>query len=186
MATSPKHLYTYDEYLELEGKADYKSEFHAGEIYAMSGGTPMHARLSARIAGLLDRALPACQVYDSNLKLYIERVNEGVYPDCMVICGEVEFWKNRKDVIVNPTLVVEVLSPSTEQYDQGVKSVYYRSVPSLRHILLVSQDKILIDHFVRQDDRTWIVTRHNARPDVIPVLGSELILEEIYRNILPD
>ncbi len=119
-----------DEYLELERKADHKSEYYAGEIYAMSGGTEYHSLLSVRIIVTLSRLLlDSCKVYDSNLKVFLQDVRHCVYPDAMVLCGETEFWDQRKDVILNPTLVVEVLSPSTETYDKGIKATYYRNVP---------------------------------------------------------
>ena len=184
MASSPRHVHTFEEYLELEQNAEYKSEFHDGEIYAMAGGTPAHSRISVRIAGLLDARLRGCSVYDSNLNLYIEQMNRGVYPDCMALCGEPLFWNNRRDVILNPTVVVEVLSPSTEDYDRGTKALYYRGVSSIQHILLISQDRVLIDHFSRQDDHTWTITQYSVPANSIRLLEAEIPVAEIYRNIL--
>lgn len=147
MATQPKHLYTFEEYLELERAAAFKSEFYAGEIYAMAGGTAIHSRLSARALVVLDRHLLNCQIYDSNLKIHIEATKEGVYSDAMAICEEVQFWNGQSDVIVNPALVVEVLSPSTQKHDRGSKVNSYRTIPSLQHILVISQDRILVEHY---------------------------------------
>jgi Uma2 family endonuclease len=98
----------------------------------MSGGTEPRARLAARIIGLLGLHLQHCRIYDSNLKLYVEQFAKGVYPDAMAVCGEPKFWEGQRDVAVNPSLVMEVLSPSTENYDHGDKSSYYRSIPTIK------------------------------------------------------
>ncbi len=184
MATVPQQSHSFEEYLNLEASADYKSEFHAGEILAMSGGTLTHSRLSSRMNFVLASHLVGCQIFDSNLNVRIEAYDKGVYPDCMVICGEPQFWKARQDAIVNPTVVVEVLSPSTEDYDRGNKSHYYRSLPSLQHILLISADLILVEHLVRQSGNAWTITSYLHRTDRLMLLGSEIILEEIYKDIL--
>ena len=186
MATSA-HLQrcTFEQYLDLEKQADHKSEFHHGEILAMSGGTPIHSRLSVRLITLLNQKLPpGCDVYDSNLNLRIEQSDRGVYPDCMVVCGDLQFWNFRNDVIVNPTLVAEVLSPSTAHYDQGTKVHLYHGVPSIQHILLVSQDSTLVIHYSRNDDRAWLMTRYLERSDKIALLGTELTISDVYRGIL--
>ncbi len=184
MASQPKHSYTFQEYLDLEEKSTYKSEFHAGEIFDMSGGTEIHSRLSSRMNAVLERRFPACRIYDSNLKLYIEQVNEGVYPDCMALCGDPQFWNNRQDTLLNPTLIVEVLSPSTQDYDRGTKALYYRSVPSIEHILLISQDRVFVEHLWRQDEHAWILKEYDERRLSVNILKSEITLEEIYRDIL--
>ena len=150
----------------------------------MSGGTEPHSRLSARITALLSLRLQKCRVYDSNLKLFIPRFSKGVYPDCMVLCGEPLFWSDQRDVILNPNLVVEVLSPSTERYDRGDKSWYFRSISSLQDILLVSQDQIFVEHSTKQGDGTWRVSQHSSVGDSIQLITAELSLEEIYNGIL--
>ncbi len=134
MATQPIHSYTFEEYLELERKAEFKSEYRAGQIVAMSGGSARHSQLSVRMIILLSRHANGCTVFDSNLRLYIEHYNESTYPDAMLICGELQYWKGQSDVVTNPTAVVEVSSPSTEKYDRATKSGYYRSVPSMQNI----------------------------------------------------
>ena len=103
----------------------------------------------------------------------------------MVVCGNSEFKDTRNDVLLNPTLVVEVLSPLTEAYDKGAKSLYYRTVPSLRHCLLISQDRIFVEHSARQEDRTWILTQYSDRNMRVPIqeMGVEISLSEIYQNI---
>ena len=186
MATQPRRLATLDEYLEAERLAVSKSEFHDGEIFAMSGGTRDHSRLSARLTMIFGLLLGSCEVYDSNLKLYLEQTRQCVYPDSMVLCGQPEFLDNKKDVLLNPTLVVEVLSPSTQAYDRGMKALSYRTIPSLRHCLLISQDRPNIEHFFRDSDGAWLVHEYNDRNATIPLadFGVELSVAEIYRNIL--
>ncbi len=182
MATQSQQIHSLEEYLDLEEQAGYRSEYHAGNILAMSGGTATHSRLSARMVVVLDRHLSSCSVYDSSLKLYIQHSDRGLYPDAMAVCEDLQFVKGRKDIILNPAVVVEVLSPSTEKYDRGTKSDYYRAAPSVQHILLVSQDEPFVDHFARQTGDNWTITRYMGR-DKIPLLGTYLPLEEIFQNI---
>ncbi len=184
MATQPQQRFSFEQYLKLERTANGKSEFHNGQIYAMSGGTEPHSRLSARIVALLSLRLPDCRVYDSNLKLYIEQFDRGVYPDCMALCGTPQFWNAQADVILNPSLVVEVLSPSTERYDRGEKASYYRSISSLGQILIVSQDQVFAEHSIRQNDSTWTLVQYTGTSDRIPILNIEISLGEIYSGIL--
>lgn len=121
-----------------------------------------------------------CEVFDSNMRLYIELYNECTYPDAMLICDPVRFWREQDDVVVNPTVVVEVLSPSTQKYDRTIKSAYYRSIPSLRHIVLVSADSISVEWSTRQDESTWIIKQHVGEADL--PLG--LRMKDIYQGIL--
>ncbi len=187
MATSPQRLrFTLAEYLNLESVAEDRHEFYDGEIVAMAGGTPTHSRLAIRIGGLLDQKLRrSWQVFSSDLKLYVEQFNLVIYPDATALCdSDPVFVKSRNDVIVNPSVVVEVLSPSTARHDQTTKLEYYRSVPALQHVLIVWQDRQLVDHHARINDRTWNVTRYSGE-DEIALMGIELRLPDIYDNILP-
>lgn len=187
MATQPKHLFTLEEYLDQERRTERRSEFYAGAIYAMAGGTELHARLAAQITFLLRLKLQnRCRVYGSDLNVYLEKQDQCVYPDAMVVCGEPRFWGKRKDVIANPTLLVEVLSPSTEAYDRSDKAIYYRGLASVQHCLLVAQDRIFVEHSARQEDGPWIVTQQEDHGSVLVLsaLGISITVEEIYRAIL--
>lgn len=178
-------LITFDQYLEQEEKADFKSEYRAGEVFAMSGGTEPHARLGAQITYLLRREIGnACRIYNGDLKLYVASVNESMYPDAMMLCGEPEFYKNRKDVIVNPTLVVEVLSPSTKYYDGSFKTRAYRTISSLQHCLLIDSEGVYVQLSSRSG-KNWILTE-SAERDCCLEIGHllTLTLEEIYSGIL--
>jgi Uma2 family endonuclease len=179
--------FTLEEYLDLERAANYRSEFCAGVIYPMAGATEVHSRLAMRIGVLMTVKLQdRCRVYGSDLNVYLEKQDLCVYPDAMVICGEPQFWRKRKDVIVNPTLIVEVLSPSTEAYDKSLKATYYRGLASLQHFILVAQDKVFIEHSARQEGGDWRVRQYEERGSVLELggLGISVMADEIYRSIL--
>jgi Uma2 family endonuclease len=182
MATQPSLFYTFEQYLELEEKAQSKSEYRDGVIVSMPGGTELHSRLSAQMIFLLKTHLKNCNVYDGNLLVYAEHFNECMYPDAMAVCGKTQFWEARKNVITNPTVVVEVLSASTRKYDETAKSGYYRSLPSVMHLVLVSQDEPMVQWSTRHEN-TWITTKRIDLSELTP-LG--FILADIYAGILPD
>ncbi len=187
-ALEKKLFYSKEEYLEMEAAADYKSEYHNGEIFAMSGGSPNHSKicfnLNRRVGEAIDNK--DCYGFESNMKLAIEKSNSYVYPDLMVVCGDVELAENTSDAITNPVLIIEVLSPSTESFDRGLKFSYYRSLPSLKEYVLVSQDKALIESYYRQDEKVWIYTAVRELEDTIFLrsIDTELALSEVYRKII--
>ncbi len=187
MATEPLPRFTLEQYLALERQEEGKSEYHNGEIFSMSGGTELHARLSFRIAHLLELYLKGmCRVYGSDLKIYLEKQDLCVYPDAMAICGEPEFLDQRNDVIKNPSLIVEVLSPSTASYDKARKSIYYRDLPSLQHCLLIEQDQVYVEHSARHENGTWLLNSHTSLDRTITLSGLSVSIpvSEIYTGIL--
>jgi len=141
--------YTFEEYLAIEEQAEYKSEFRGGKIVAMPGGTLNHSAIISNTNAALHHALRKkggkCRDMESNLKIWVESDATGVYPDVMVFCGQPEFWEGRKDVILNPTLIVEVLSASTEDYDRGTKFAKYRCITSFKEYVLISQSEPLVE-----------------------------------------
>ncbi|MEM1120685.1 MAG: Uma2 family endonuclease, partial [Bacteroidota bacterium] len=132
--------YTFQEYLALEEKADFKSEFWNGTIVAMAGAAPNHNKIANSIGTAidieLDRKNKNCTVYNSDQKVFIPNFNRGVYPDCMALCGEEELHPKSKVTIVNPSLIIEVLSESTKEYDSNGKFEGYRSIPSFKEYVL--------------------------------------------------
>lgn len=137
--TSAKRLhYSYAEYQELLARSDFKLEYCDGVIYAMAGGTVAHAELSAKAIRLLARELPDCRVFTSDLKVRVEATDLSTFPDVSVLCGELERSPIDPHALVNPTLLVEVTSRSTEDYDRGDKLSNYKQLPSLRAVLIVS------------------------------------------------
>ena len=145
---------TLEEYLKLEEENEQKYEYHDGYVYAMSGGSIPHSLIGGNIfleLGILLKG-KSCKPINNDMKLWIEHKNRYFYPDCMVVCGKFELGKNHKDSITNPTIIIEVLSKSTEGYDRGDKFQAYRQLSSLRHYVLISQDKPQIEIFSRRED----------------------------------
>ena len=185
MSAQPLPYYTMEQYAEMEESAPYKSEFIAGRIYAMSGGTPKHSAIAANIifeASRLFRRGP-CQVYTSDLRVGIMPIDVETYPDVTIICGEPHINPFDKNSIINPSVIFEVLSPSTERYDRGEKWARYRRLDSLQEYVLVSQHKPRVEHYVRQDNGTWIFISSEGMDAVITVLGVPLTLAEVYDKI---
>lgn len=188
MSSQPKAFLTPEQYLEIERKAERKSEYYRGEMFAMSGVRVAHARLSTNIVVALMPQLRArgCEAFTSDLRV---RAGDSVlytYPDVTVICGEPKLLDQHLDTLLNPVLLVEVLSPSTEAYDRGLKFQLYQKIDSLRYYMLVSQDQTHIDLFYKENDR-WVLTSADGPDSAIevPGLGCRLELAEIYRNVPP-
>ena len=179
---APAHTihYTYAEYLALEASSNIRHEFLDGQIYAMAGATPEHAALAAAIIGLLFPHLrgTGCRLYDADLRV---RTPSGLatYPDISVVCGPTERDGEDQNAVANPTVVIEVLSRSTEEYDRGDKLEHYKSVPSLRQVLLVSHQDRAIEVWTRGGDG-W--SRVLARDGDVAklVIGVTLDVREVY------
>ena len=182
-----KPFITPEEYLRLEREAPYKSEYFAGEIFAMAGGSPAHSVIIMSLGRELGNALKGhrCVPYDGNLRIFFPSTGLYSYPDASVICGPLEFADAHGDNITNPTLVVEVLSDSTEAYDRGKKFAHYRTLPSFAEYVLVSQKEPLIEVFFRMGDGTWQLTPARGREAVVRLqsLGVELRLAEVYDRV---
>lgn len=181
--------YTVAEYLALEEKAARKSEFHDGEILAMSGGTFESSQIMLNLYGVLFARLRGrpCRALESNMRVRVGRQLDYVYPDASIVCGPPEFDPDdqKKTTILNPTVVFEVLSESTEAYDRGRKFAYYRLVESMREYVLVSQSEPLLETFRRHADGNWQITVHRGTGAVAPLtsVGIDLALSEIYDRI---
>jgi len=179
-----KLYYSKEEYLEMEAAADYKSEYYQGEIFAMSGGSLKHSRICVNLNRSIWEATrnKDCGGFESNMKLEIAEADAYVYPDLMVVCGDVKVAENTTDVITNPVLIIEVLSPGTESFDRGKKFEYYRTVPALKEYVLVSQDKPRIEIYFRNDRNIWQCTVISGldKTVVFKSLEYEVKLEEIY------
>ncbi len=156
MSANP--LVSPKDYLRLERLAETKSELHRGHVVAMSGASRVHGRIVMNLSGSLHNQLRSrpCNNYAGDLRVGIPGRSSYFYPDIVVTCGHEEFEDEQKDTLLNPTVVIEVLSPSTEAYDRGLKFRYYQSIPSLREYLLVSQAVRRFEVYRRQDDGTWI------------------------------
>ena len=157
MASNPIPFLTEEQYLDLERKAEYKSEYHDGRIVAMSGGSFAHSQVAVNLTSEFRAALRGrdCKTLQSDLKVRIPQTRSYVYPDCLVVCGPPRFPVREKDVVENPILVAEVLSNSTEKIDRSRKFAKYRTIGSLRAYMLVSQFEPLVELFSRQPDGEW-------------------------------
>lgn len=187
LTSSPPKTLSLEEYRNLETSAETKHEYHDGEIIEMTGGSINHNRLVRNLIRLLDNALrkTTYEVFPSDLRLWIPQYNRGLYPDLMVIAGEPLFSDHRNDEILNPCLIIEVLSPSTSGYDRGDKFRYYRSIPQLNQYLLVSQGEILIESYSKTSENNWLLQEYTPARGIISLdsLGISLNLADIYEGI---
>jgi Uma2 family endonuclease len=178
---------TPDEYLILERRAETKSEFLDGEMFAMTGASRPHNRIVLNLAFTLDSQLKAkgCEVFASDMRVKVSETGLYVYPDVAVACGKPQFEDTEVDTLLNPKVIVEVLSKTTEGYDRGPKSTHYRALPSLTEYVLVAQDQIHVEHWVRQSE-SWLFTETSRREDVIelPSVGARLALADVYDRVL--
>jgi len=178
--------YTFEEYLVLEEKAPYKSEYEKGRILAMSGGTLDHSTISQNtgtaIANALRKKEKPCRVNNSDLKIRIEEYDKAVYPDVSVICGEASYFKNRKDIITNPLLIVEVISKSTRDYDRGTKFKQYRSLPSLKEYVLIEQDLAKVEVWTKLEENVWRILNISGLDATIHLhsIDCNILLKDIY------
>lgn len=183
MSTALKRL-TVDEYLLIERAATEKSEFFDGEVFAMSGGSARHSLISGNVIGALWAALKGrCHVHTSDMRIK-SPLGLYTYADAAVVCGADRCEGKSDDVLLNPTLVVEVLSPSTEAYDRGRKFQHYRSIDSLRTFILVSQEERLVEVFSRDDNDRWILTEFTEGLVQISQPDCELAVDDIYDQVL--
>ena len=176
---------SYAEYCAFERESAIKHEYLRGEVFAMAGGTLEHARLATWVSHVLLLALDgrACEVMSADARVHIEATELDTYPDVSVVCGERRTAAEDDHALLNPILLVEVLSDSTEAYDRGQKASHYRQIPSLQAYLLVSQYERRLELQVRQADGVWSLIE--ARPGeqlTIAPLGITLSVDEVYRN----
>ncbi|USJ28853.1 Uma2 family endonuclease [Dyadobacter chenhuakuii] len=152
-------MYSEQEYLELEREAEYKSEYYQGEIFAMAGASPNHNRIMANLSGEIYMALKgrSCQNFSSDMRLHIPQNGLYTYPDIIILCGKPEFSQNDKDTLINPSVIIEVLSKSTSAYDRGDKFRLYRSIPTLTDYILVDSLSISVEVFRKNEDGTWLL-----------------------------
>jgi Uma2 family endonuclease len=187
MSTQPQPRYTPEEYLALERKAEYRSEYFAGEIFAMSGASEHHNLIVGNVFAALHtqfRNRP-CRVYASDMRVKVSPTGLYTYPDVVAVCGAPRFDDEQKDTLLNPAVIIEVLSPSTEAYDRGDKFGHYRKLESLTEYVLIAQEKIHIERYVRQADNQWLFSEASDPSDAIrlPTIDCLLVLAEVYDKV---
>lgn len=187
VAVKPPKTFTPDEYLEMERKALQKSEYFAGEVFLMAGASPNHNRIAANVNAELNVGLRGrrCEAFNSDQRLYIKKNGLYTYPDAMVVCGRIEYDNRNSDAITNPALIVEVLSPSTANYDRGGKFELYRDIPSFQEYVLVHQDKVHVEHHLRDEQRRWLLTEYKdwEASLLIASIDISIPLQRIYERV---
>ncbi|MCU0537484.1 MAG: Uma2 family endonuclease [Hydrococcus sp. Prado102] len=187
LINSSSKTYTLDEYRALEETAEFKSEYHDGAIIPMSGGTINHNRIVRNLIRILDTALrqQPYEVFSSDLRLWVPPHRKGLYPDVMVIAGEPVLNEQRTDEILNPCLIVEVLSKSTSGYDRGDKFLYYRSIPQFQEYLLVSQSEYFIEHYVKTGENQWLLREYRGSDTQIELssVGVTIVIRDLYEGV---
>ena len=177
---------TPQEYLSWEESQPVRHEYLDGQVFAMAGASPEHNDIVANALGALRDALrhKPCRVRGTDQRVKIPRTGLYTYPDVLVVCGEAEYEDEKRTTLQNPTVIVEVLSESTESYDRGKKFQHYRSIPSLRDYLLVAQDTVWVEHYVRGGDGTWILRDTLPGGTVrLASCGVELKVDELYLKV---
>jgi Uma2 family endonuclease len=187
MQAKQKSYLTPDEYLALERQSDAKSEYFDGEVYAMSGATRAHNIITTNVTTAFVTQLKRrrCEVYASDMRVKVQTTGLYTYPDVVIVCGKVQLEDQRQDTLLNPTVLVEVLSSSTEDYDRGTKFAHYRTLESLSDYLVIAQAEPLVEHYQRQPDDKWLLTTYTALDAVVavPSLSCDLLLAEVYDKI---
>jgi len=187
MASQPKTTYTPEIYLEIDRKSEFKNEYLNGEILAMTGASRKHNLITINIASSLNSQSKGrqCEVYASDMRVKVGSGGLYTYPDVVVVCGTPTFEDSEGDTLTNPTVIVEVLSKTTEGYDRGDKSAHYRRLDSLLEYVLVSQDKVHLEHFVRQHDNQWLLSEAGDLKAVIDLISisCKLALADIYDKV---
>jgi Uma2 family endonuclease len=191
MVVLPKRRYTPEEYLVLERAAEYKSEYFAGEIFAMAGTSREHSLIVVNLSRELSAQLRGrpCETYANEMRVKVETSGLYTYPDVVVICGEPHFQDDEVDTLLNPTLIIEVLSPSSEAYDRGKKFGHYRRLDSLQEYVLIAQDQPRIERYLRQQDQQWVLTETSGLTETVQLASIEcrLALAEVYDRVrFPD
>jgi Uma2 family endonuclease len=178
---------TPEQYLEIERKAEFRSEYINGEMFAMSGGTPNHARIVSNAVRRLGEQLDGrpCEAFGGDLRLYSGKYKIFTYPDVLVTCGPHRLLDGRRDTLTDATVIVEVLSPSTKNYDRGEKFRFYRSLPSFSEYLLLAQDEVRAEYHLRQPDNSWLFREFTGPAGEIELksIGCRLQLESLYKRV---
>lgn len=184
---APTDVMTEEEYLLRETEAEYKSEFREGRVVAMGGASLAHSLLTMNLSGELHRQLKErpCTAYHSDTRIKVANAHFYTYPDLSVVCGKPQVDPRESSTVLNPTVIIEVLSPSTEAYDRGQKFKYYQKLESLREYILVAQDRVHVESYARQGDGEWSKTTFDSLEDVLVLdaIQCRLALRDIYDKV---
>ncbi len=186
MTALPNKNLTAAEYLAIERRAEFKSEFYRGELFAMAGAGRQHNRLKENLIGELFARLKGsrCQTYSSGQRVLVDATGLYTYPDIIILCGPAEADPADRDTLTNPTVIIEVLSLSTERYDRGAKFRNYQQIASLREYVMVAQDEVFVERYVRQSTNSWLRTNFTGDQELaltsVPV---QITLADVYAGV---
>jgi Uma2 family endonuclease len=187
MSTPSKNYLTPEQYLEIERKAEFKSEYYQGEMFAISGAREPHVLIAGNALGELHQQLRRrpCKVYSADMRVRVTPVGLYTYPDVVVICGEPRFLDENRDTLLNPTVIVEVLSESTKAYDRDEKFERYTSLDSLAEYLMISSLRVRAERFTRQTYGQWLLTIKSSLEDSLELqsIGCRLALADLYEKV---
>lgn len=187
MSAVPKPYYSPAQYLERERAAELRHEYLRGEIFQMAGTSYPHSIIVRNLLHRLANALAGspCQPIAVDLRVQVSATGLYTYPDILIVCGTPEFGDGEFDTLLNPTVIIEVLSPSTEKYDRGAKFGHYRHIPSFKEYILVAQDRVSLEQFVRQPDAPWLMTPLETMGDQLKFasIPATLNLTDIYDGV---
>ena len=187
MTAQPKHSYTVEAYLEIERSGLVKHEYYRGEIFALAGSSEAHNLILTNLLTSLNVQLRnrPCKVYPSDMRVKIPKTGLYTYPDVSIVCGTPQFDDAKHDTLLNPLIVIEILSPSTERYDRGKKFQNYRTVATLQEYILVSQDEYHIEHYINLNDGNWLLTSYDAVTMTVHLktIDCTLTLEDVYNKV---
>ena len=181
-----KKLYTIEEYLEMENAALEKHEYYKGEIFAMSGASARHNVISSNLIISLGISLKgkSCQPYGSDMRIHIPENSLFTYPDISIICGDVTISDEDENTAIGPTVIIEILSPSTRNYDRGEKFMLYRAIPALKNYILVDSESVHVEHFAINKEGLWQLKEYNKINEeiFIETLNISLPMKEVYER----
>jgi Uma2 family endonuclease len=187
MASTGRTRLTAQQYLEIERRAEYKSEFLNGELFAMSGASRAHNLIATNVTRELSGQLRGrpCETYASDMRVKVSVTGLYTYPDVVVVCGEAEFEDAHVDTLLNPTVIVEVVSPSTEAYDRGEKFAQFRELASLQGYILIAQDRPRIERFRRSEGKDWLFSAVDGLEETahLTSIGCDLALADVYERV---
>ena len=182
-----KHTYSFEEYLELEETSNYKHEYQDGEVVPMTGGTTEHNKIALNFAAYLKFALKGQKynIFIGDVKLWIPHYRQGTYPDVMIIDGKPIYYGGGKTTVTNPSLIVEILSKSTQNYDQGDKFLYYRSLPKFKEYILISQNQYYVMQYNKTNEGKWLLTEYEGENSILSLISVnfDITFQEIYEGV---
>jgi Uma2 family endonuclease len=188
MGAEPILKHTMEEYLVLEEKSVEKHEYYQGEIFAMAGASIQHNQITSNTHIAIGSYLQNkhCQIFQSDLKIHAATNSLITYPDLSIVCGAIETLEQHKQIVTNPSVLIEILSPTTQDYDRGGKFKLYRDITSLQEYILISSTETLVEKYTKQSNGTWVLQEYKTKDAVmhITTIDMQLHVDTLYRNVV--